>query len=278
MAEAQVLLVDNGSLAPSATLRLRELAGPLAGKIGRPVAPVSMLHSSGVPVAQLGGVSAEILAPALTRRLDQGVSEFVVVPLFFGPSVALTEYLPATVAQLRWNFPKLDVRLAPPLFDANDGRLAQILADQVRATASAAGGVSPQRVALVDHGSPTRAVTDVRDRLAEQLAAVLGAGFVVAPASMERRDGAAYDFADPLLAALLRKPGWDAGDVVIALQFLLPGRHAGPGGDVEKICRAAEVASGRLRTRPTALVGEHPLLIDILADRWRAGLKSGSIL
>jgi len=54
------------------------------------------------------------------------------------------------------------------------------------------------------------------------------------------------------------------------MQFLLPGRHAGPGGDIAKICREAGAASGgALRTTMTALVGEHSLLIDILADRWR---------
>jgi sirohydrochlorin ferrochelatase len=274
MAGAQVLLVDNGSLVAAATLRLREIAAALAGKIGQPVAPVSLLHSSGVPADPLGGMPAEILGPALAARLAQGASDFIVVPLFFGPSGALTDFLPASVAQLRRKFPELRVRLAPPLFDPADGRLAQILTDQVRATAIAFGQGSPQRVALVDHGSPARAVTAVRDQLAGQLSIQLGPDFVVAPASMERRAGVEYDFCDPLLASLLQQPGWNSGEVIIAMQFLQPGRHAGPGGDVEKICRDAESASGRLRTRMTPLVGAHPLLVDILADRWRAGGSS----
>jgi len=277
MAEPLVLLVDNGSLAAAPTLRLREVAAALAKKIGRPVAPVSLLHSSGVPARELGGVPAEILVPALTRRLAAGDDDFLVVPLFFGLGAALTDFLPDCVAQLRAKVPRLTVRLAPPLFEPRDDRLALILADQVRAAAADFGGPPPRRVALVDHGSPVRAVTAVRDQLAEQLGAALGADYIVTPASMERREGAEYDFAGPLLGSVLRQPGWSSGEVIVAMQFLLPGRHAGPGGDVERICREAETSGAGLRTRATALVGEHPLLVDILADRWRTGAASTPI-
>ena len=41
----RTLLVDNGSLNPRATLRLRELAVGLAQALGRPVEAVSVLHS-----------------------------------------------------------------------------------------------------------------------------------------------------------------------------------------------------------------------------------------
>jgi len=126
----------------------------------------------------------------------------------------------------------------------------------------------------VDHGSPAQAVTAVRNELAGQLAGLLGPAYTVAPCSMERREGAAYDFCEPLLAGLLRQPGWHAGEGTVAMQFLLPGRHAGPDGDVAEICRAAETASdGTLHTAMTALVGTHPLLVDILADRWRAAIS-----
>jgi sirohydrochlorin ferrochelatase len=259
------ILMDNGSLEPAATLGLRALAATLAARIGAPVHAISLLHSSAVAAEKLGGKPAEILEPALEQRLAAGQADFVVVPLFFGPSGALTDYLPKRLAHLRTKFPALAVRVAAPLFDTDDPRLARILADQVRAVASPA-----RRVVLVDHGSPARAVAEVRNELSCQLAGQLGPEYTVAPASMERREGAAYDFCEPLLERLLRSPGWDAGDVTIAMQFLLPGRHAGPGGDVAEICRAAEAASGgALHTRMTGLVAEHPLLVDILADRWR---------
>ncbi len=263
------LLMDNGSLEPAATLGLRGLAAKLGERIGAQVEPVSLLHSSAVPAEKLGGSLAEILEPTLERRLAAGQTDFLVVPLFFGPSGALTDYLPKRLAHLRTKHPALNVRIAAPLFAAGDNRLASILADQVRGL-----GATTRRVALVDHGSPAKAVTDVRNELACQLAGQLGTDWTVAPASMERREGAAYDFCEPLLEKLLRSPGWNAGEVVVAMQFLLPGRHAGLNGDVAEICRAAEIASGgALRTTMTGLVAEHPLLVDILADRWsRAGL------
>lgn len=283
------ILMDNGSLEPAATLGLRGLAAALATRLGTRVEPVSLLHSSAVPAEKIGGTSAEILEPALERRLATGQSDFVIMPLFFGPSGALTDYLPKRLAHLRTKHPSLKVRIAAPLFATDDDRLARILADQVRALSIAPHGgtrppdgflarpeaeLHPRRVALVDHGSPARAVNDVRNELARQLAGLLGPDYTVAPSSMERREGAAYDFCEPLLAGLLRQPGWNAGDVIVAMQFLLPGRHAGPAGDVAEICRAAEIASGgALRTTMTSLVGEHPLLVDILADRWRAAVR-----
>jgi sirohydrochlorin ferrochelatase len=270
------LLVDNGSLEPAATLGLRTLAARLGERLGQKVEPVSLLHSSAVPAEKLAGIPAEILEPALGRRLAAGQTEFIIVPLFFGPSGALTDYLPARLAHIRTQHPTLSARVAAPLYAAGDDRLARILADQVRqqiaAEPSRASSLPHQgiRVALVDHGSPARAVTEVRNELACQLSGQLGPTYQVAPASMERRESAAYDFCEPLLAKLLRSPDWNHGEVIVAMQFLLPGRHAGPHGDVAEICRDAEAASaGALRTTMTDLVATHPLLVEILADRWQ---------
>ena len=261
-------LVDNGSREPAATLVLRELAAKLATRLAQPVEPVSLLHSSGISPERLAGPPAEILGPALERRLAAGQNEFTLVPLFFGPSEALTVYVPETLQRLGKKHPALRVRLAPPLHAAGDGRLARILADLVRAELDV---VSAERVALVDHGSPVAAVAAVRDELARQLAAQLGTRVaVVAPCSMERRPEPDYAFNEPLLAGLLATPPWFTSRVVVAMQFLLPGRHAGPAGDVARICREAEAAHPHLHTRMTGLVSTHPLLIEILADRWAA--------
>lgn len=275
MSRFATLLVDNGSLEPAATLRLRELAAGLAARLEREVEAVSLLHSSGIAAEKLAGRPAEILEPALARRLEGGQGDFVILPLFFGPSRALTDYLPERVAHLRRRHPALRVRVALPLFAEGDDRLARILADHVTSAGRpvrAGAAATPQRVALVDHGSPVRAVTAVRDRLAAQLAELLGSGFVVAPASMERRPEPEYDFCAPLLEQLLVQADWGASDVIVAMQFLLPGRHAGPEGDVARICRRAERTAPGLRTRMTPLVAEHPLLVEILADRWRAAV------
>lgn len=266
MSPPLTLLVDNGSLEPAATLALRELAAKLATRLAQPVEPVSLLHSSGIVSELLAGRPAEILFPALERRLADGQTDFILLPLFFGPSQALTEYLPENLQRLRAKHPTLRVRLTPPLHAAGDERLARILADLVRAELNVA---SADRVALVDHGSPVAVVATVRDELSRQLAGQLGSRVaVVAPCSMERRPEPAYAFNEPLLAGLLATPPWCTSRVVVAMQFLLPGRHAGPEGDVARICRQAEAVHPHLHTRMTGLVGTHPLLVDILADRW----------
>lgn len=271
--EPSVLLVDNGSLEPAAILQHRALADALGARLGRSVAPVSVLHSDRVPVERIGGRAAEVLESALRRRLAAGEADFVVLPLFVGPSRALTEFVPLTVETLRREYPSLRLRVAAPLHAPDDDRLARILAAQVRAARREAGtAASGVRVAVVDHGSPVRAVTAVRDRIAGQVAERLGDQVAaVAPCSMERRPGAEYDFNEPLLAGLLARPGWNTGTVIVAQLFLLPGRHAGPGGDIARICQEAERASGgRLRTVRGGLLGDDLLLLDVLADRARA--------
>ncbi len=270
------LLFDNGSLFPAATLALRGLARALETTIGTPVQPVSLLHSDRVDPGLLGGVAAARVEPALRKALATGARKFVLLPLFFGPSAALTDYLPARLGRLRAEFPDLQVRLARWLVEVenrDDRRIAAILADQARAVIRDRGLARP-RVLLVDHGSPRRAVTEVRDFLGRQLGALL-AGDIgpLAVASMERRPGPAYDFCEPTLAGLLARPEFAEGDVVLAPQFLLPGRHAGPEGDVARICAAATSARPRLRIHPAALVGSHPGLLAVLAERYRQAVS-----
>ena len=272
---SSVLLVDNGSLQPAATLQLRRLAAALGRRLGRRVEPVSLLHSSAVPARQLNGRRAEILEPAILRRIRAGGRDFVIVPLFIGRSRALTDYIPERIAQWKRAHPGLRIRLAAPMTARDDDRLARLLEEQVRAKLTPAflRGKLP-RIALVDHGSPVKAVTQVRNRLARQLRRRLGTKVAaMAPCSMERRPGAAYAFNEPLLETLLASPPWNSGPVIVAQLFLLPGRHAGPGGDVEAICRQARKESPRLRTRRTRLLGEHAGLVEILADRFRAAVR-----
>ena len=271
-----VLLADNGSLEPAATLSLRTLATRLGDALDRKVVPVSLLHSNAVPEDQLDGQPAELLTDALAARLQDGESDFLIVPLFFGPSSALTDFLPTRVAALKGKFPQLRVRVAPWLVAVgavSDERMAAILEDNV--CAKIADIASRPAVILVDHGSPTQAVTAVREHLARQLRDRLGpiARGVLA-ASMERRPEPEYDFNEPLLERAFDRPGFDAGPVIVAMLFLSPGRHAGPEGDIARICAAAQRRHPELRIVMTDLVGRHPGLIPILADRVRAGLAS----
>ena len=263
-------LFDNGSLRADSIHSLRKVAFSLRKHTGKAVRAVSLLHSSNVPVKALGGEPARLLEPAL---LDYFFShpdgEVLLSPLFFGPSAALTDYVPERIKAVKTRFPNARIQLAPWLVNIGeaDRRIAVMLADRVRATVKTHGWSRPN-VILVDHGSPQPAVTAVRNHLGSQLREELdGEIAMLTVASMERRDGAAYAFGDPLLATALRTAPFDHGEVVIALQFLSPGRHAGSGGDITKICEGAKAERPGLMTATTELLASDPRLVDVLAER-----------
>jgi len=270
-------LFDNGSLRPASTLSLRVTARQLAVELGVEVRAGSLLHSSAVDVAGLGGQPAQLLEPALSEFLArQPEAEVVVLPLFFGPSGALTDYVPERLAALMKKFPQARLRLARWLIDPSetDNRIAQALADAVRRQIVTERLVRP-KVVLVDHGSPQRAVTAVRDFLGSQVQTLLADEVeTVAVASMEKRSGPAYAFNDPLLAERLRTPLFDRGDVVVALQFLSPGRHAGLDGDVAQICAKARQERPELRTHLTETIASDQRVIAVLTDRYRQALQA----
>lgn len=271
-------LFDNGSLRPAATFSLRKVAAALEEKLGVPVKPVSLLHSSGIDAGKLDGVPAELLEPALVKACSEGLQHAILLPLFFGASAALTEYVPERLADLRRKFSMVEVRLARWLVDVNDTedlRVAQALCARVVEVIGTMPPSAPPHVVLVDHGTPQPVVTEVRNHLGRQLARLLAhrvGGVHVA--SMERRAGDQYAFNEPLLEHRLRTPPCDAGDVIVALQFLSAGRHAGPGGDIATICASAEAERPTLRTRMTEPLGADPRIIDVLADRYRQTLPA----
>jgi sirohydrochlorin ferrochelatase len=85
-------------------------------------------------------------------------------------------------------------------------------------------------------------------------------------------EGGAHAHNHPLLADALAalsahsaSPPPAHTDVVVALLFLSPGRHAGPGGDIAQICGAAEASHPSLCCHLTDLVGTHPLAAPALA-------------
>ncbi|MEX1211337.1 MAG: CbiX/SirB N-terminal domain-containing protein [Balneolaceae bacterium] len=263
----KIFLTDNGSLRPAATLNLRRVARLLSGKTGHRVEPVSLLHSSKVSPDKLDGIPAQTVGPTIREAASQGITDFVILPFFFGPSRAISDYLPRRVGQMREEIPDLRVRVAKPLVDLEsptDLRIARILRDQLMACSPKEG---PASVILVDHGSPEPAVTAIRNVLAGQLSVLLDNSVRVVPAAMERRDGSEYDFAGPLLEDLLGRTDTWPMPVTLSMLFLSPGRHAGPDGDVAAICRAAEERHPGLSTVMSGLVGEHDAVVDVLADR-----------
>ena len=264
------LLLDNGSSRPESTLALRRLARALGERSGRPVHPVSLQHADQVPPDALGGHGADTLEPWLRRALAAGRRDFLLIPLWFGPSRALTRFIPELTAQLRREQGPFQLRCTPELCPLPDGepRLVEILLGHIQGTAAALG-LAPRRLVLVDHGSPIPAVTAVRTWLAARLRERLGPGAQLHEAVMERRPGPDYDFNGDLLEGVLHRlaAADPTGPVILPLLFLSPGRHAGPGGDLGAICARVESAVPGFRVYPTALVGAHPGLIDLLAGR-----------
>jgi len=275
----KILLVDNGSLRAQATLNLRRLARALGQDTHQEVEAASLLHSYKIPAEELEGRRAVSLGPLAEQLAAQGMTELVVLPFFFGPSQALTRYLPERLAEVQTKFPQLTVKVALPLMDSQavvDLRLARLLADNVRERME---GLSRPKVVLVDHGSPIPEVTAVRNYLAGQLSVLLSEeASCVTFASMERRDGEAYRFNEPLLVDLLASEAMAESDVILAMLFLSPGRHAGAGGDIAEICDQAMADSPGLRVTTTRLAGEHDAILEILATRLEQGLAGAPLL
>jgi sirohydrochlorin ferrochelatase len=222
------------------------------------VLPVSVLHSHKIDPALLEGQPAVIFEQAVQQAKADGIDELIVLPLFIGPSRAITEYLPQVFAEA--NPGKLQLTIKPTLYGEDGAELLEILVDHLR---QAGGDSDKDTILLCDHGSPIIEVTRVRDALARDLAAELA----IPPArliacSMERREGPEYAFNEPLLAtALQRAPG----DVIVLMLFLLPGRHAGPDGDVATIAKEHAKPGAQVHLSP--LLATHPRLLELLARR-----------
>jgi len=266
----KVFLIDNGSLRPQATFALRELAERLTERTGLTVEPVSLLHSHKIPAEEIGGVPATIVRRRLKECVAAGERSFIFLPLFLSPSLAITEYLPELIEEARALAPDVDVGVAAPLIgnsvETPDLRLAEMLADHVRILI-AGRGLDKPNVALVDHGTPVQLVNLVRNAVAAQLRTELAEEVcAVIAASMERRDGPEYAFNEPLLENLGSEFNV-GGECVVAMFFILPGRHAGEGGDVAEICDGLIEHKAFKNVYVTPLLGEHPKLLDILEDR-----------
>jgi hypothetical protein len=275
--ETCYLISDNGSYRPDATLSLRRLADRLGSRIGEIVHPVSLLHSTRISPDKLDGTAAEIFEPFVISKLKEGIRRFHVIPLFFGPSAAILEYMPQRVEVLRASWPDLEVRISPCLVnpeDSGDERVAKILIDHIYAARLRRKFKTPS-IALVDHGAPRIKVTEVRDHLAKQVRNLLPESDFpeVRACSMERRDGDKYAFNEPLLERVMGSEGFDR-EVIVSMLFASPGRHAGPAGDVAGICEEAAKVHLELVWQMTELVASHEGILDVLFSRFTEGLTS----
>lgn len=270
-----IILLDNGSKRPEATKNLRRLATAMARRKGKDVHAVSMLHSSRIPPASLDGRPAETIEPFLRRQIEAGERRFAIVPLFFGPSLAIDDFLPEVVARIRADTGPFDIDVAPVLCPLPDGepRLVDILEANIR-DAMQQRQITPARILLVDHGSPVAAVTAVRQWLAARLTTRFAEVATIDEAVMERREGSEYDFNGQLLEQALERAAARHEPTLLAMQFISPGRHAGPGGDIDEIVRRARDRHPGFHAVASPLIGEHPLFEEILSERIDTAVES----
>ena len=269
-ADSRVVLLDNGSVNPDSVLAGRKLAADFSDQIGQPVDLVSVAHSDRIPVGDLDGVPAQIWESYLGKCLENGLRELRVVPLFFGPSFALRKAKKAAAA-LQVHGHGMRARWSDCLTskESKDRLLTEILADNVLQVVNTVDSSDPlPRILMVDHGSPFQEVTELRDLAGTSLAETLGSRVErVVACSMERREGDAYDFNEPTLESALENAREDGvKQVILNYLFLFPGRHAGPGGDIDQICEAKGWGSGSGLLK-TILVGENPRLAELLKAR-----------
>ena len=275
MDKQTIILLDNGSRRAEATLSLRKLARSLEDTVGETIYPVSLQHANHIDPGLVEGRPALTFEAFLRDQLQSGRRKFLVVPLFFGQSRALTSFIPDIIGCLQKEFGPFGLTLADVLCPLPDGdqRLARILCDNIETTLRA-HGIPRSRVILVDHGSPTREVAAVRELLASQMRQILDPGISLHEAVMERRPGSEYDFTGRLLEEVLDELASSEDDtpVVLSMLFLAPGRHAGSGGDITSIRDRVVAANPSLQAVITPLVGEHSGLVDILKERLEQAL------
>ena len=271
-----IILLDNGSRRAEATLSLRKLAQSLADAVGETIYPVSLQHANHIDPGLVEGRHALTFEAFLRDQLQSGQRKFLIVPLFFGRSRALTSFIPDVVSRLQAEFGPFELTLADVLCPLPDGeqRLARILCDNIETTLRT-HEIARSRVILVDHGSPTREVAAVRELLATQMRKMLGPEISLHEAVMERRQGSEYDFTGRLLEEVLDELANSSEDktpVVLSMLFLAPGRHAGSGGDITSIRDSVAAENPSLQAIITPLIGEHSGLVTILKERLEKAL------
>ena len=272
----RIILVDNGSRRADAVLNLHRLARQLSEKSGQTIDAVPLQHAHNIPAEAfgdaLGRKPVATFPEYVEEALSCGVDELVIIPLFFGKSRAITSFIPDTLDTLQKAHGKFSWSVADELCPLPGGepKLASILYKNLGILANTSL-TDIDCIVLVDHGSPSKKVTDVRVKLAEQLTSYLPEHIPLLQAVMERREGPEYDFNGPLLQDLLEKLAREneVVNVAISMLFLSPGRHAGEGGDIAEICGDAMQNHPGLSVHISPLVGDNPLLIDLLYDRLR---------
>ena len=275
-----IVLLDNGSVRPASILAARELARRVSSKIGKPVSHAACQHSDKVPAAELAGEPCLVWGDFLEREWARGIQRILVLPLFFGPSSAIAIKARRVARQFCERRPGVSCEVARSLVDVSDETddgIAQLISQQVIEKLDTVSEKRTQCI-LVDHGSPNPEVGRCRDLVGKQLAESLAdRGVNVIASSMERRPGPDYDFNEPLLESVLEELDSSKIErIVLAYLFLFPGRHAGPGGDIDTICQQSRFSQDGGEIVKCSLVGELSGLEGILTERYSQLTQKGN--
>ena len=262
------LLVDNGSLRADSILSLRKVANRLSSELSLEVIPVGLLHSNKINPSELDGVNAHTIETFLSSEVGKQSRNLLIIPFFFGPSRGITDFLQRKLLNWEACSTERSFKILPCLHKKGDLTLAKALFDETIKIIKEKSFSQPH-VVMVDHGSPVSEVNDVREEVGRQLAKLLTdliSGF--STSSMERRAGKEYDFNEPLVENVLH--GWGGNNVkqvVVPLLFLLPGRHAGEGGDLHNIFDKTRKEFDGIKIYPTNPLGLSEGVYKILKSR-----------
>ncbi len=271
---ATILLVDNGSTRVDAAVQLRRLTEKLSQRTGKIIHPVSLKHSDHIAADdvknKLAGIPARVFREFMNEYLSAGEREFILIPLFFGKSRALTSFVPDQKTELEAQFSPFKLSMTEVLYPLPEGdpALVEILYEHAITAAKGNTKESLKNLVLVDHGSPLPAVNAVRQHIADALNTKLPQGMNIDQAAMERRQGKEYDFNGELLEDYLSRIA-EAGEThaTVLLLFLLAGTHAGENGDITQICDAVMKQHPNFKVSISPLISHNEKLIDCLEQR-----------
>ena len=271
---ATLLLVDNGSTRVDAAVQLRRLAENISHETGHIIHAVSLKHSNRIPAddieSKLGGIPACVFTDFMTKQLKTGQRKFILIPLFFGNSRALTSFVPDEKKILEEQFGAFKLDIAKVLYPMPDGEplLVDILFEHAISSAAVHTKNNLNNLVLVDHGSPLPAVNAVRRHIASALNARLSDDTHIAQAAMERREGKEYDFNGELLEDYLNRLA-KSGEThaTVLLLFLLAGTHAGENGDIVQICKAVMKRYPDFKVTISPLISQNKKIITCLTQR-----------
>ena len=178
---------------------MKNVAIELEKITGFSVMPCGIMHSHKVDTSKLQGQPGMSLESFFLSKEAEVAKKLSFVPMFIGPSLAITDWLPEKLTEWSQNGNERKFSIADCIYKKKDDRIAKALTEYVVDLIPQFIPVKPFLI-LVDHGTPILEVNLVREEIGYLLEKKLAnqiSGF--STACMERREGTQYDFNDPLL-------------------------------------------------------------------------------